>query len=66
MDKLNDYDEKTISDMLRVYEKHLKNKEYKTKYYREKYQNDPVFKSKKILANRKYMRSKIIESSNTQ
>lgn len=63
---LENYDEKTIINMIHVYEKHIKNKEYKTRYYREKYQNDPVFKNKKILANKKYMRSKILNTPNIE
>lgn len=63
---LEKYDDETIINMIHVYEKHIKNKEYKTQYYREKYQNDPVFKNKKILANKKYMRNKILSASNTQ
>jgi hypothetical protein len=57
MDILNNYNEKEINDMIRVYETHKKNLEYKRNYYRNKYNQDEEYKIKKKESNKKYMRN---------
>ena len=57
MDILNDYNENEINDMVRVYEIHKKNLEYKRNYYRNKYNQDEEYKIKKKESNKKYMRN---------
>ena len=44
--------------MIEVYEKYKKQKEYRRNYYKNKYNNDEIFRNKKKLENRLYMRSK--------
>ncbi len=56
MDLIKDYSEDEIKNMIHIYEKYNKTKEYRKEYYRNKYQNDTNFKNKKIEANRKYLR----------
>ena len=53
MDILNDYNENEINDMVRVYEIHKKNLEYKRNYYRNKYNQDEEYKIKKKESNKK-------------
>lgn len=65
MEQIKNYDEKTILDMIKVYDKHLKNKEYKKNYYKNRYENDLVYRSKKLESNKRYMRKiKLDENKN--
>ena len=65
MEHIKNYDEKTILDMIKVYDKHLKNKEYKKNYYKNRYENDLVYRSKKLESNKRYMRKiKLDENKN--
>ena len=61
MELLKDYDEDTIKKMINVYDGYLKQKEYRKNYYRNRYNNDDVYRNRKLLSNKKYMRSKIKE-----
>tara|TARA_R100001086_G_scaffold202426_1_gene118583 strand:+ start:3965 stop:4147 length:183 start_codon:yes stop_codon:yes gene_type:complete len=54
MDLITDYSEEKIKDMVKVYNNHLKTKEYRKNYYRNKYQNDEEFRKRKKLHNKKY------------
>ena len=55
LDNYTDYD---ITKMIEVFEKYKKQKEYRRNYYKNKYNNDEIFRNKKKLENRLYMRSK--------
>jgi len=55
---LDNYTEYDITKMIEVYEKYKKQKEYRRNYYKNKYNNDEIFRNKKKLENRLYMRSK--------
>ena len=55
---LDNYTEYDITKMIEVYEKYKKQKEYRINYYKNKYNNDEIFRNKKKLENRLYMRSK--------
>ena len=55
---LDNYTEYDITKMIEVYEKYKKQKEYRRNYYQNKYNNDEIFRNKKKLENRLYMRSK--------
>ena len=61
MELLNDYNEDDIKQMVHLFEKHKKLKEYRKNYYRNRYNNDDVYRNRKLLSNKKYMRSKIKE-----
>ena len=61
MDTINaidKYDEYEIMKMIDVYEKYLKQKEYRRNYYKNKYNNDELFRNKKKEENKLYMRNK--------
>tara|TARA_Y100001972_G_C7623015_1_gene312484 strand:- start:104 stop:301 length:198 start_codon:yes stop_codon:yes gene_type:complete len=61
MDTINaidKYDEYEIMKMIDVYEKYLKQKEYRRNYYKNKYKNDELFRNKKKEENKIYMRNK--------
>lgn len=56
MDLIKDYDEEKIREMIKVYNIHLKNKEYKRNYYRNKYKTDEEYRNKKKESNKLHMR----------
>ena len=58
MDLIKDYNEDTIMDMIKVYNKHLQQKEYRRNYYSNKYQNNEEYRLKKKETNKIYMRNK--------
>ena len=58
MDLLNDYTEDQIKDMINVYERHLKTRQYRRNYYKNKYNNDVEFREKKKLENKIHIRNK--------
>ena len=61
MEMINNYNENEIKEMIKLFENHKKIKEYRKNYYRNKYQNDASYRNRKILSNKKYLRSMKIE-----
>jgi hypothetical protein len=58
MDLIKDYSDDEIKKMVHIYNKYNQQKEYRRNYYNKRYNEDPEYKNKIKLSNKKYLESK--------